>query len=420
MKLQTIRGVKDILPNEIWKWQWVESIAHKIFLRYGFQEIRIPVFEDTRLFSRSIGETTDIVEKEMYTFEDRSGDSITLRPEGTASVVRAYIEHKMYAPPSVTKMFYIGPMFRYERPQAGRLRQFYQIGVEAMGSPSPTVDVEVMTMLIEFFHELGIDDSKLQINSLGNHSCRPQYKNILKLEIKKYLNQLCKNCNNRYEKNPLRVLDCKVEQCKEVAKNLPKMIDHLDKTSEQHFTEVKNLLDIANTPYTINTNLVRGLDYYNMTAFEVTSENLGSQNAICGGGRYDTLVEELSGPSTPCFGFALGMERLVSLIQFKEEANPNNNSDIFLICLGESTKIPGFQAAHELRLAGFKVERDYELASMKSQMRKANKSNCRFTLIIGEDEVDSGNYVLKNMENSEQHKIDSNSLTTEVEKRVKI
>ena len=241
MKLQTIRGVKDILPNEIWKWQWVELIAHKIFPRYGFKEIRIPIFENTRLFSRSIGETTDIVEKEMYTFEDRSGDSITLRPEGTASVVRAYIEHKMYAPPSVTKMFYIGPMFRYERPQAGRLRQFYQIGVEAMGSPSPIVDVEVMTMLIEFFHELGIEDSKLQINSLGNQSCRPQYKNFLKLEIKKYLNQLCKNCNNRYEKNPLRVLDCKVEQCKKVAKNLPKMIDHLDKTSEQHFTEVQKL-----------------------------------------------------------------------------------------------------------------------------------------------------------------------------------
>ena len=420
MKLQSIRGVKDILPNEIWKWQWVEFIAHKIFPRYGFKEIRIPIFEDTRLFSRSIGETTDIVEKEMYTFEDRGGDSITLRPEGTASVVRAYIEHKMYAPPSVTKMFYIGPMFRYARPQAGRLRQFYQIGVEAMGSPSPTVDVEVMIMLIEFFHELGIENSKLQINSLGNHSCRHQYRKFLKLEIKKYLNQLCKNCINRYERNPLRILDCKVGQCTEVAKDLPKMIDHLDETSEQHFTEVQKLLDIANTPYTINTNLVRGLDYYNMTAFEVTSENLGSQNAICGGGRYDTLVEELSGPSTPCFGFALGMERLVSLIPFKEEANPNNNSDIFLVCLGETAKIPGFQAAHELRLAGFKVERDYEMASMKSQMRKDNKSNCRFTLIIGESEVDSGKYVLKNMENSEQHKIDSKSLTSEIEKRAKI
>jgi len=418
MKLQSIRGVKDILPEEIWKWQRIESIAHKIFRRYGFQEIRVPIFEDTRLFSRSIGETTDIVEKEMYTFEDRGGDSITLRPEGTASVVRAYIEHKMHAQSSVAKMFYIGPMFRYERPQAGRLRQFYQIGVEAMGSPSPVVDVEVMTMLIEFFRELGLKDSKLQINSLGNQNCRPKYRDLLKLEIKKHLDQLCKNCINRYERNPLRVLDCKVEQCAEVAKKLPKMIDHLDDVSEQHFAEVKKLLDIAKTPYDINTNLVRGLDYYNMTAFEVTSENLGSQNAICGGGRYDTLVEELSGPSTPCFGFALGLERLVSLVPFKEDVNPNSNPDIFLVCLGDTARIPGFQAAHDLRHAGFKVERDYEMASMKSQMRKANKSNCRFSLILGENELATGKYILKNMESSEQHEIDSKSLISEIEKRI--
>ncbi|MBC8283544.1 MAG: histidine--tRNA ligase [Nitrospinae bacterium] len=416
MKIQSIRGVKDILPEEIWKWQWVESIAHKVFTRYGFQEIRVPIFEDTRLFSRSIGETTDIVEKEMYTFEDRGGDSITLRPEGTASVVRAYIEHKMYAPPSVMKMFYIGPMFRYERPQAGRLRQFYQIGVEAMGSSSPAIDVEVMSMLIEFFRELGLHDTQLQINSLGNQNCRPQYRETLKSAIEKHLDNLCKNCINRYERNPLRVLDCKSEQCKEIAQNLPKMIDHLDEVSQQHFDEVRSLLDIAKTPYTINTNLVRGLDYYNMTAFEVTSNNLGAQNAICGGGRYDTLVEELSGPSTPCFGFALGMERLVSLVPFKEE--PNKNPDIFLVCLGDTAKIPGFQAAHELRLTGIKIERDYEMGSMKSQMRKANKSNCRFTLIIGENEINSGKYVLKNMGNGEQNEVDAKNLSTEVKKQI--
>ncbi len=413
MKLQSIRGVKDILPKEIWKWKRVESVAHKIFSRYGFDEIRIPIFENTRLFSRSIGETTDIVEKEMYTFQDRGGDSITLRPEGTASVVRAYIEHKMYAPTSVSKMFYIGPMFRYERPQAGRLRQFYQIGVEAMGSPSPSVDVEVMTMLLEFFNALGLKDSRLQINSLGNHNCRPQYRDLLKLKIKNQLDCLCKNCVNRYVRNPLRVLDCKVEQCQEVAKKLPKIIDHLDDESKNHFAEVQKLLNIAKAPYTINTNLVRGLDYYNMTAFEVTSENLGSQNAICGGGRYDTLVEELSGPPTPCFGFALGLERLISLIPFKEE-NPNVNPDIFLVCLGEAGRVSGFQAAHELRLAGFKVDRDYEMASMKSQMRKANKSNCHFTLILGENEIQSGKYILKNMNNSEQHEIDSQNLVSEI------
>jgi histidyl-tRNA synthetase len=416
MKIQSIRGVKDILPEEIWKWQWVESIAHKVFSRYGFNEIRVPIFEDTRLFSRSIGETTDIVEKEMYTFQDRGGDSITLRPEGTASVVRAYIEHKMYAPPSVSKMFYIGPMFRYERPQAGRLRQFYQVGVEAMGSPSPAVDVEVMTMLITFFRELGLKDSRLQINSLGNQNCRPQYRRILKSAIEKHLDKLCKNCIKRYERNPLRVLDCKTEQCNEIAQSLPKMIDHLDEASRQHFNEVRVLLDIAETPYSINTNLVRGLDYYNMTAFEVTSENLGAQNAICGGGRYDTLVEELSGPSTPSFGFALGLERLVSLIPFKEE--PNNNPDIFIVCLGDAAKLCGFQAAHELREAGFSIERDYEMASMKSQMRKANKSHCRFTLIIGENEINSGKYILKNMAEGDQHEVNSKSLSTEISQQI--
>jgi histidyl-tRNA synthetase len=309
-------------------------------------------------------------------------------------------------------------MFRYERPQAGRLRQFYQIGVEAMGSPSPAVDVEVMTMLIEFFRELGLKDSQLQINSLGNQNCRPQYRDILKSAIEKYLDKLCKNCINRYERNPLRVLDCKAEQCKKIAQSLPKMIDHLDETSKQHFDEVRSLLDIAKTPYTINTNLVRGLDYYNMTAFEVTSDYLGAQNAICGGGRYDTLVEELSGPSTPCFGFALGLERLVSLVPFEVELN--NNPDIFIVCLGDTAKTPGFEAAHELRHAGFKVERDYEMASIKSQMRKANKSNCRFTLIIGENEINSGKYILKNMAEGDQHEINSKSLSTEIAKQVNI
>ena len=260
MKIQSIRGVKDILPDEIWKWQYIESIAHKIFPRYGFKEIRLPIFEDTRLFCRSIGEATDIVEKEMYTFQDRGGDSITLRPEGTASVVRAYVEHKMYNPPSVLKMFYTGPMFRYERPQAGRLRQFNQIGVEAMGSPSPIVDVEVMTMLIEIFKELGLTDIELQINSLGSQECRPKYRELLKTEIEKHLNHLCSNCTNRYQRNPLRILDCKVEQCRKIAEELPKLIDHLDPVSAEHFSQVRSLLDSSGFPFTINPNLVRGLD----------------------------------------------------------------------------------------------------------------------------------------------------------------
>ena len=416
MKIQSIRGVKDILPNEIWKWQYIESIAHKIFPRYGFKEIRLPIFEDTRLFCRSIGEATDIVEKEMYTFQDRGGDSITLRPEGTASVVRAYVEHKMYNPPSVLKMFYTGPMFRYERPQAGRLRQFNQIGVEAMGSPSPIVDVEVMTMLMEFFKELGLKNIELQINSLGSKECRPKYRELLKTEIEKHLDCLCSNCTNRYQRNPLRILDCKVEQCGKIAEGLPKLIDHLDTASAEHFSQVRSLLDFSRCPYSVNPNLVRGLDYYSRTAFEVTSNNLGSQNAICGGGRYDTLVEELDGPSTPCFGFALGLERLVSLVPFDDAKILPKSPDIFIVCLGEEAKTAAFQIAHDLRLKGFQVERDYEAGSMKSQMRKANKTQCRFSLILGENEIRSGNFALKNMETGEQIECSAQELAKEMSK----
>lgn len=416
MKIQSIRGVKDILPDEIWKWQYIESIAHRIFPRYGFSEIRPPIFEDTRLFSRSIGETTDIVEKEMYTFEDRGGDSITLRPEGTASVVRAYVEHKLYNPPSVLKMFYIGPMFRYERPQAGRLRQFNQIGVEAMGTSSPAMDVEVMTMLMEFFKELGLIDTKLEINSLGSQECRPHYLNLLKEVIEKHLDQFCSNCKNRYQRNPLRVLDCKAEKCSNTVQRLPKLADHLDPTSMEHFSEVRLLLDAAGTSYSINPNLVRGLDYYNRTTFEVTSKNLGAQNAVCGGGRYDALVEELDGPSTPCFGFALGLERLVSLVPFEDTKNFQKNPDVFIICLGEKTKTAGFQIAHELRLKGFRVERDYEMGSMKSQMRKANKIQCRFALILGENEINSGKFILKSMKTGEQTECPAEELAAEIGK----
>jgi histidyl-tRNA synthetase len=416
MKIQSIRGVKDILPDEVWKWQYIESIAYEVFPRYGFREIRLPIFEDTRLFSRSIGETTDIVEKEMYTFKDRSGDSITLRPEGTASVVRAYIEHKMCNPPSIQKMFYIGPMFRYERPQAGRLRQFNQIGVESMGSPSPIVDAEVMTMLLEFFKELGLKNIKLQINSLGSQESRPNYLDLLKTQIKKKLGQFCPNCINRYQRNPLRVLDCKVEQCAKIAEGLPKLIDHLDPASAKHFSEVQSLLDSTGSDYEINPNLVRGLDYYNRTAFEVTSQNLGAQNAICGGGRYDTLVEELDGPSTPCFGFALGLERLVSLVPFDKAKMHQQKPEVFIVCLGDEARTATFKIVHELRLKGLRVERDYEAGSMKSQMRKANKTQCRLTLIIGDNEIRSGKYLLKNMESGEQIECPAHKLAMEIDK----
>jgi histidyl-tRNA synthetase len=410
MKIQSIRGVKDILPGDIEKWHWVEEIARNVFSRYGFKEIRLPIFENTKLFSKSIGETTDIVEKEMYTFEDRSGEQITLRPEGTASVVRAYIEHKMYNPPSVVKLYYMGPMFRYERPQAGRFRQFYQIGIEAMGTDSPTVDVEVMTLLIEFFRLLGLNDLELQINSLGCAECRPKYRETLKNAIRNHLNELCKNCNQRYERNPLRVLDCKVERDREIAQELPKTKDHLCESCKTNFDQVQTLLDSTQTPYSLNPLLVRGLDYYTRTTFEVVSTGLGAQNAICGGGRYDSLVEEFEGPPTPCFGFALGMERLISVIPFGDKINLETQPDIFVVGLGDEARSVTFKIIHELRRNGFSVDQDYAGASMKSQMRKANKSGARFSLIVGENEIKSGKFLLKDMENSSQNEVSAQDL----------
>jgi histidyl-tRNA synthetase len=420
MKIKSIKGVKDILPGEIEKWQWVESVARRQFSRYGFKEIRLPIFEYTDLFKRSIGDTTDIVEKEMYSFKDKGDNDITLRPEGTASVVRSYIEHNMHGQNPLTKLYYFGPMFRYERPQAGRLRQFYQIGVEAMGSSSPAIDAEVMTLLIEFFKELGLQELELQINSLGCKECRPQYRETLKSAIKSHLKELCTNCNQRYERNPLRVLDCKVERDVEIAKGLPKFNDHLCSQCQQDFAEVQKHLDAVNTSYRVNDQIVRGLDYYNKTTFEVIAKTgLGSQNAVCGGGRYDSLVEDFEGPSTPCFGFALGMERLISILPEEKLNHLEKSPDLYLVCLGEEAHNLAFQITHQLRVVGLYVEREIDGGSMKSQMRKANKLAARFALIVGDNEIQNRCYVLKNMDSGDQWEIPADQLTEEVLSRLK-
>ena len=420
MKIKSIKGVKDILPGEIEKWQWTESVAHRIFTRYGFKEIRLPIFEYTDLFKRSIGDTTDIVEKEMYTFRDKGDNDLTLRPEGTASVVRSYIEHNMHSQNSLTKLYYFGPMFRYERPQAGRLRQFYQIGVEAMGSQSPAVDAEVITLLIEFFKALGLNDLELQINSLGCKNCRPQYRETLKAAIQPHLNELCTNCNQRYERNPLRVLDCKVEQDVKIARGLPKIKDHLCAQCEADFAQVRKFLDAVHTAYTVNDQIVRGLDYYNKTTFEVISKTgLGSQNAVCGGGRYDSLVEDFDGPPTPCFGFALGMERLISLLPEEKLQSLNRRPDFYLVSLGEEAQNLAFAIAHQLRAVGLYVEREFEGGSLKSQMRKANKLASRFALIVGDNEIKNQRYVLKNMDGGEQWEVSAKALAEEVLERLK-
>ena len=414
MRIQAIRGVKDIMPDEIEKWRWVENKANQVFTRYGFKEIRLPIFEKTKLFSRGIGETTDIVEKEMYTFEDRGGEMVTLRPEGTASAVRAFIEHKMYTAQTVQKFYYLGPMFRYERPQAGRFRQFYQIGVEAMGSHNPSIDAEVMIMLMEFFNLLGLNQFELQINSLGCNKCRPEYRETLKKSITNHLADLCENCNTRYQKNPLRVLDCKIERDIEIASGLPKITDYICNECKCHFEKVQALLRETQIPYSINYNLVRGLDYYTHTAFEVISRELGAQNAISGGGRYNTLVEEFEGPPTPCFGFALGLERLISLVPFDKMESIETNPDVFVVSLGEEAKLKVFNLVHQLRSGGISVERDYNGGSIKSQMRKANRSASSFALIIGENEIKSGNYQLKNMQDGKQSNITADSCVEEI------
>lgn len=419
MKIQSIRGVKDILPGEIEKWHKVENTARRVFATYGFQEIRLPVFESTSLFKRSIGETTDIVEKEMYTFTDRGGEEITLRPEGTASVVRAFIQHKMYGSNQLAKLYYMGPMFRYERPQAGRFRQFYQIGAEALGSAHPSVDSEVMTMLIVLFRELGLKDVELQINSLGCPDCRPAYRDTLKQAIREHLDELCANCTARYERNPLRVLDCKVERDQEIARGLPRISDHLCQACRDNFAEVQSILQIMNTPFSINNQLVRGLDYYTRTTFEVVgTEGLGSQNAICGGGRYDTLVEEFEGPPTPCFGFAVGVERLIATLPESTWDGLAVRPDVFAVLLGDAARRCGYRLIQQLRDAGMYVELDYEGGSMKSQMRKANRLESRFALIIGDNEIQNGRYVLKDMSGGEQMEIDAGNCLEQLRSRI--
>jgi len=329
-------------------------------------------------------------------------------------VVRAFIEHKMYASQTVHKFYYLGPMFRYERPQAGRFRQFYQIGAEAMGSHNPSIDAEVMTMLMDFFNILGLNQFELQINSLGCDKCRPGYRETLKKSITSHLSDLCENCNKRYQKNPLRVLDCKVERDIEIASGLPKITDYICNECKYHFEKVQSLLRETQIPYIINPNLVRGLDYYSHTAFEITSGGLGAQNAVCGGGRYNTLVEEFGGPPTPCFGFALGLERLISLIPFNDIKSIEKNPDIFVVSLGEDAKSIVFNLVHQLRSGGLSVERDYEEGSMKSQMRKANKSASLFALIVGENEIKSGTYQLKNMRDGKQSSITATSCVEKI------
>lgn len=401
MIIKGIKGVKDLLPEETPRWRWIEETARRWATRYGFHELRIPIFEVTTLFARSIGASTDIVEKEMYTFQDRDGTSLTLRPEGTAGTVRAYIEHNRAAIPVPQKYFYFGPMFRHERPQAGRLRQFHQFGVESLGMADPRADVETISLLWRVLSDLGLPALTLEINNLGHPSDRETYRPHLVTYLRERESGLCANCRRRIDTNPLRVLDCKVPECHTITEDAPQLAGSLSELARVYFAQVLAGLDIIKIPYSLNHRLVRGLDYYNLTTFEVTTTNLGAQNAVGAGGRYDGLVETLGGPSTPAVGFAVGLERMAMLLG---ETKPPVRKDplVYIAAFGDRGTPRGLAVLDELRLSGFHSVSDFRATTLKAHLRQADRLGSDFALILGDDEADKGVGILRNMQTKVQ------------------
>ena len=405
MSLKALKGFKDILPAETPTWQRIESTARNLFHRHGFAEIRVPILEKTGLFVRSIGEATDIVEKEMYTFPDRNGSSLTMRPEGTAPVLRAFVEHNLHMLQPIQRLYTIGPMFRHERPQKGRLRQFHQMSVEVLGADQPMVDAELMAMAWQLLTELGLNVS-LEINSLGCPECRPSYNKALLDFINERADSLCEDCERRRQTNPLRVLDCKNESCQEQYKGVPELPDHLCNDCSDHFAEVTRLLDLLAIPFTINAFMVRGLDYYTRTTFELITGDLGAQSAVGAGGRYDGLVTQLGGPKKmPGIGFAVGIERLVLLLEKAGDNSKDTAIDLFLVALGDEARDMTFKLNQFCRQSGLQTTMDPAGRSLKNQMKQAGKSNARFTFILGEDELANKAAILRNMETKEQQEI---------------
>lgn len=404
--MQALKGTHDILPEEVYKWDYMEGVIRDVCARYGYKEIRTPIIEATELFQRGIGDTTDVVTKEMYTFTDRGNRSVTLRPENTASAVRAYLEHKMYGDQQVHKMFYIGSMFRYDRPQAGRYREFHQFGLEVLGASSPLVDAEVIAMACEIFHRLGLKDLDLHLNSIGDKNCRPAYRQKLIEFFEEKKDQLCDDCRERLYKNPLRILDCKEEGCKKASIGAPEITDYLCDDCHKKFEAVKHYLDGLGISYTVDPRLVRGLDYYTNTAFEIQYPPLGAQSAVCGGGRYDGLVEEIGGPSTPGIGFAIGLERLLLALEMQNLIPaPKAQKRVYIAALGEDAVAEGFKIQEELRGLGVLTDMDLQGRSLKGQMKQAGKLDSQFTVIIGSNELEKGAAAVKNMADGTQKDI---------------
>ncbi|HKK82979.1 MAG TPA: histidine--tRNA ligase [Atribacterota bacterium] len=400
------KGTSDILPSQIDYWYYIENIIKEVLQIYGYREIRTPSFEHTELFVRGIGETTDIVNKEMFTFQDRKGRSLTLRPEGTAPVVRAYLEHNMSRENPLVKLFYLGNMFRCEKPQAGRYRQFNQFGLEAIGSQSPLIDAEIIQASLEIYKKIGLTDLKLVINSVGCRECRPKYLEALKEYFKDRKELLCSDCRERYDKNPLRILDCKNKQCQIEIKNSPTIFDYLCEDCREHFQKLKEFLDSIGVVYQVNPLLVRGLDYYTKTAFEIISGELGSQNAVGGGGRYDYLVEELGGKPTPAVGFAAGIERMIATLEKQGVKIPSwEGLKVFVATVSTEDHSSALKIVKQIRENGLSAEMDFLDKSLKAQMRLANKFNVSYVVIVGQEELKEQKVTIKNMSNGQQEKI---------------
>ena len=400
------RGTKDILPDTVGDWIYLEGKIRDICGRYGYRELRTPIFEHTELFQRGIGQGTDVVDKEMYTFQDKGGRSVTLRPENTASAVRAYLQNKLYGEGALTKLFYIGSMFRHDRPQAGRMREFHQFGVEALGEENPAVDAEVILLAVNFLKSLGLTELKLSLNSVGCPNCRPLYRKALQDFFRDKLANLCKDCNDRFERNPLRILDCKADADKDFMRDAPKVTDSLCEDCKNHFQEVQRYLKGAGVEYQMDPRLVRGLDYYTKTAFEIKYAPLGAQSAVAGGGRYDGLVAEIGGPATPAVGFAVGLERVLLALE-KQSLLPEKKptTEVFLVALGTEAKEAAFRLLQELRDAGLSAVMDYGDRSMKAQMKQAGRSGAGFALILGEDELRESAVMVKDLRKSEQQRV---------------
>ncbi|HEN0488413.1 TPA: histidine--tRNA ligase [Streptococcus agalactiae] len=416
MKLQKPKGTQDILPGESAKWQYVENVIRNLFKQYHYDEIRTPMFEHYEVISRSVGDTTDIVTKEMYDFHDKGDRHITLRPEGTAPVVRSYVENKLFAPEvqKPTKMYYIGSMFRYERPQAGRLREFHQVGVECFGSNNPTTDVETIAMGHHLFEDLGIKNVKLHLNSLGSPESRQAYRQALIDYLTPIREQLSKNSQRRLNENPLRVLDSKEPEDKLAVENAPSILDYLDESSQAHFDAVCHMLDALNIPYIIDTNMVRGLDYYNHTIFEFITEIEDNELTICAGGRYDGLVSYFGGPETPAFGFGLGLERLLLILDKQGISLPIENTiDLYIAVLGSEANLAALDLAQSIRHQGFKVERDYLGRKIKAQFKSADTFNAKVIMTLGSSEVDSKEVGLKNNQTRQEVKVSFENIKTD-------